>query len=95
MTADLEVAELLSDPHDPILEIQMKPEGGHDYRSPGSLLKPRVVDAVHSRTDIDSTPKVCRGIRLDDLLPPVVESIAADQGTVSAIRQIHLVTFLD
>jgi hypothetical protein len=72
----------------------MKPERRHNYRAPVAVVA-GIIDVLHSGSDIDSAPNMRRVIRLDDVLPPVVQPSISQQETEAAIGQIHLVILLD
>ena len=72
----------------------MQSEGRHHHRPPITVVA-GIDDILHSRSDIDPAPNVCRVIRFDDVLPPVVQLSVAQEETKPAVCQIDLVILLD
>ena len=77
-----------------LLELHVRPEGGHDYR-PAIAVVAGINDVLNAGSQIDSAPDVCRVIRFEDVLPPVVQPSVAKKEAVTAVRQIELVIFLN
>src|SRR5216683_1092311 len=72
----------------------MSPQSWHHHRPPVAVVT-GIDDVLCSGSEIDSAPDVCRVIRFDDVLPPVVQLSIAQEETIPAVCQIDLVILLD
>src|SRR5258708_40104595 len=72
----------------------MKTQRRHDDRSPVPVVA-GITNVLHSRSHIDSAPKPCRVIRLQDVLPPVTQAPVAQQKTYASHRKVPLMLFLN
>src|SRR5260370_29635815 len=77
-----------------VLEFHMSPQSWHHHRPPVAVVT-GIDDVLHSGSEIDSAPNVCRVIRFDDVLPAVVQLSVAQQEAVPTDCQIDLVILLD
>src|SRR5713226_5902277 len=72
----------------------MSPQSWHHHRPPVAVVT-GIDDVLCSGSEIDSAPDVCRVIRFDDVLPPVVQLSIAQEETVPSVRQVDLVILFD